>query len=119
MSSKNKIRWTYTDDGGTDYAIAATKAITDQVNGSSQVKVGGSAAAVTVPRLPPHIKPRYVYCTNSGVSRKVIAYDTTCDLWVTGGTTITLEKSGSDVAFTRDADGRRGERTRNTCKQSA
>lgn len=119
MASMNKIRWTYVADNGTSYAVAATKAITDQLNGSSAPKVGGSAAAVSVPRLPPHIKPRYVYCTYNGVSRKVIAYDTTCDLWVTGGTTITLEVSGADQTFTRDAEGQRGERRRDTCKQSA
>lgn len=120
MSNKNKIRWTYVSDTGTSYAIAATKAITDQVNGSSAVKVGGSAAATTVPRLPTHIKPRYVKVTNGGVTRRVIAYDTTCDLWTVEGTTITLEKAGSDVAFTRDGGEAAtvGQRGRDTCKQS-
>lgn len=102
MASSNKVAWTYTDDDGTDYRIAATKAITDQLNGSSAPKVGGSAALATVARLPKHIKPRKRYVVSAGgVRRAVICYDKTCDLWAVGGTTITLETGGADVAFTR------------------
>lgn len=101
MSSKNKIAWTYTDDDGNDWRVAATKAITDQLNGSSAPKVGGSAAAATVARLPKHIKPRKRYVVYSGVRRGVVCYDKTCDMWAVAGTTITLETSGADQTFTR------------------
>lgn len=119
MASMNKVRWKYIADDATEYAVAATKAIIDQVNGVPAVKVGGAPASVAIPRLPPHIKPRYVYFTNGGVSRKVVVYNTTCDAWVTPATELTLEKAGADVTFVRDADGTRGQRSRNTCKQSA
>lgn len=113
--NKNKIRWTYVSDMGTSYAVAATKAITDQA------KAGGSAAATTVPRLPQHIKPRYVKVANGSTVRKVICYDTTCDLWTTAGTVVTLELNGADVVFTRVAteEATVGQRARDTTRQSA
>lgn len=100
--SANKVAWTYTDDNGVDYRVAASKGITDQVNGSAVPKVGGSAAAATVARLPKHIKPRKRYVISAaGVRRGVVCYDKTCDLWATGGTTINLQYNGTDTAFTR------------------
>lgn len=121
MSNKNKIRWTYTTDMDVDYAIAATKAITDQVGVSLAPKVGGSAAATSVPRLPPHIKPRYVKVSNGGVTRRVICYEKDADLFTGVETSITLEKAGADVAFTRDGGEAAtiGQKGRDTCKQNA
>lgn len=119
MASQNKIAWTYTDDNGVAYRVAATKAITDQLNGSSAPKVGGSAAAGTVPRLPKHIKPRKRYFISAGgVRRGVVCYDRTCDAWATEATTLTLELSGSDVSFTR-GNTFFNERQRDTTAQSS
>lgn len=119
MASANKLAWTYTDDNGDDWRVAASKAITDQVNGSAAVKVGGSAAAATVKRLPPYIKPRKRYVVYGNVRRAVVCYDRTCDLWAVPGTTITLETSGADQTFTRTADGVYNERRRDTTSQSS
>lgn len=119
MASLNKIAWTYTDDKGDDYRVAATKAITDQQNGSLAPKVGGSAAAASVKRLPPHIKPRYAYFKYGTVQRKVICYEADCDAYALDGTTLTLDTSGASQTFTKTAEGSRGERRRDTCTQSA
>lgn len=100
--SANKVAWTYTDDDGNDWRVAASKGITDQVNGSSVPKVGGEAAAATVARLPQYITPRKRYVVSAaGVRRAVVCYDKTCDLWATDATTINLQFGGADTAFTR------------------
>lgn len=119
MADGNKIAWTYTDDNGVDWRVAVSKRITDQVNGSSAVKVGGSAAAATVTRLPSWIKPRRRYVTYGAVRRSVVCFDRTCDMWAVAATTITLETSGATQTFTRTADGFYNERRRDTTAQSA
>lgn len=66
----NRIAWTYTDDNGNDWRVAAVKAITDQN------KLGGSAAASTVPAKPANIKMRRITVRSAaqGVSRVVPVY---------------------------------------------
>lgn len=122
MASGNKIRWTYVADSGTSYAIAATKAITDQLGVSTNPKVGGSAAALTVPRLPKQIKPRRVklYNAANGVSRSVICYQPDAELLDGTETTLTLEHAGADIVFTRVGgdDAIIGQRGRDTVKGS-
>lgn len=119
VQSSNLIAWTYTDDNGDDYRMAAKKAITDQQNGALATKVGGSAAASTVPRLPKHIKPRRRYVVSAGgVRRAVVCYDRTCDLWAVDATTITLVTGGADTSFTR-TNTFFNERSRDTTTQSA
>lgn len=109
--SDNIVAWKYTDDEGNEYRLRAKKAITDQVNGSLAVKVGGAAADVTIPLPPRGFKPRVRYVAAGGVVRQVVCYDTTCDLWATPGTTIEIQTGGNATSFTATR-GRRSEKVR-------
>lgn len=120
MANMNKIGWTYVaDDGTTEYAMQATKAITDQLNGSSAVKVGGEAVG-SQPRPPQGFKPRTrVFKNATGTVRKeVVIYNTTCDAWTLAAPELTLETAGADVTFTGTA-AKRGERFRDVTRQTA
>lgn len=78
--SSNKIAWTYTDDAGNNWRVAALKAWTDQG------KLGGAAAAATVPPRPGGSKMRRtVVSDGAGHSRTVPVYDTAATI-ITGGT---------------------------------
>ena len=69
--SSNRIAWTYTDDDGNDWRVAALKAWTDQA------KLGGSAAAATVPQRPGGWKLRRTSVNDgAGHSRVVPIYKT-------------------------------------------
>lgn len=70
LLSNNRIAWTYTDDNGDDWRVAAVKALTDQD------KLGGSAAAATVPAKPAWMKMRRITVRSAaqGVSRVVPVY---------------------------------------------
>jgi hypothetical protein len=119
MASQNKIGWAYIcDDGSTEYAYQASKAITDQVNGSSAVKVGGEAVGSQA-RAPQGFKPRTRTFANAAgtVRRQVICYDTACDAWTLAAPTLTLEVAGSDVTMT-GTKGKRGERQRDVTRQT-
>lgn len=101
--ASNRIAWTYTDDAGTDWRVAAVKAITDQA------KLGGSAAASTVPEKPGWLKMRRttVHNATNSKSRTVPVYDTTAAI-LTAGETINLNlqlAAGGDdsAAFTQGA----------------
>lgn len=92
--SGNRIAWTYTADDGTDYRVAADKALTDQN------KLGGSAAAATVKPKPGYIKMRR--CTVSdgaGHSRVVPVYEVTAPI-VTAGTTINVNVGEDSASMT-------------------
>jgi hypothetical protein len=120
MGSKNKIVWAYTcDDGATEYAMQASKGITDQVNGSSAVKVGGAAGGSQT-RPPKGFKPRTRTFVNAAgtVRRQVICYDTSCDAWALAAPTLTLENGGSDVSFT-GTNAKAGERQRDITRQAS
>jgi len=67
----NRIAWTYTADSGEEYRVSALKALTDQN------KLGGSAAAGTVPPLPRDFKMRRITLSNAtiGKSRAVPVYE--------------------------------------------
>lgn len=76
-----RIPWSYTDDTGKVWRVAATEAIT------AQAVLGGSAAASTVPPKPSNIKMRRATVRSAaGVSRTVPLYDGTQTLVV--GTTL-------------------------------
>jgi len=66
----NRIAWTYTDDGGNDWRVAAEKALTDQS------KLGGEAAAATVPEKPGWLKMRRTSVRNAtnSITRTVPVY---------------------------------------------
>lgn len=97
--SQNLIAWTYTDDKGADWRTAAKKAITDQLDVATP-KVGGAAAAASLPKKPSWIKCRRAYCTNGTIVRSVVCYETTALCWTTPGTTINLSTSGDVDEFT-------------------
>lgn len=67
--SSNRIAWTYTDDAGNNWRVAALKAWTDQA------VLGGAAAASTVPQRPSGGKMRRcVVSDGAGHSRTVPVY---------------------------------------------
>lgn len=109
LNSMNKILWTYTDDGATDYCCSATKAITDQVDGTP--KVGGAAGSIADPPWPSSWRKRKVYMTYGGKTKAVVAYSTTALIWATPGTTLTLN-DGADVQTYTASAAHLGERKR-------
>lgn len=115
--SQNLIAWTYTDDKGATWRVAAKKAITDQLNIATP-KVGGSPAAASVAKKPSWIKMRRAYCTNGSIVRSVVCYDITALCWTTPGTTINLSTSGDSDAFTT-TQGSFAERRRTGIVQSS
>ena len=79
--ASNRIAWTYTDDTGFDWRVAAMKSMTDQT------KLGGSAAAEGVPPKPASIKMRRTTVHKAGVgSRTVPIYESTAPLLVDAAT---------------------------------
>jgi hypothetical protein len=89
--SSNRIAWTYTDDAGNNWRVAADKALTDQA------KLGGSAAAATVPQRPAHWPMRRTTVSDgAGHSRVVPVYDTTAPI-VTAGTSINYNANVAGV----------------------
>lgn len=83
----DRIAWTYTDDSGYDWRVAAIAGYT------SQTKLGGSAAAGTVPPLPASIKMRRLSVHNDvlGKTRTVPIYSNTAPL-LTPAATIMLNE---------------------------
>jgi len=78
--SSNRIAWTYTDAAGNNWRVAALKAWTDQN------KLGGSAAAATVPQRPGGNKMRRtVVSDGAGHSRTVPVYSLDAPI-ITAGT---------------------------------
>lgn len=79
--ARNRIAWTYTDDVGKDWRVAAQKAMTDQT------KLGGAAALEAVPPKPANIKMRRTTVHKAGVgSRTVPIYSTDAPLLVDAAT---------------------------------
>jgi hypothetical protein len=78
--SSNRIAWTYTDNAGNNWRVAALKAWTDQG------VLGGAPAANTVPqRLGGNKMRRCVVSDGAGHSRTVPVYEAAATI-VTGGT---------------------------------
>jgi len=98
--STNRIAWTYTDDAGNDWRVAAQKALTDQS------VLGGSAAAASVPPKPASIKMRRATVRNASYgSRTVPLYDATQTLVKPAGEaqgTINLNWLGDSHSFTSE-----------------
>jgi hypothetical protein len=112
--SGNRIAWTYTDDEGNDWRVAAQKALTDQG------VLGGSAAAGTVPERPNFFKMRRVSVSDgAGHSRVLPCYETTATI-VTPGTAVNANYAGVSTPFTSNG-GYIPERAprRNVTKQAA
>ena len=92
--SGNRIAWTYTADDGTDYRVAAQKALTDQN------KLGGSAATITVPPKPASIKMRRITVHAVGTGSRVLPVYEVGATICTVGTTINANFGGASVEFT-------------------
>ena len=68
----NRIAWTYTDDAGNVWRVAAKKALTDQG------VLGGSAAAATVAPKPANLHMRRATVRNGTYGSRVVPlYDAT------------------------------------------
>lgn len=95
LLSTNRIAWTYTDDLGNDWRVAAPKAVTDQA------KLGGSAAAATVLPLPYGYRMRRTTVRNAAqaASRSVPVYSTDADI-LTAAATVNLNHLADSYAFT-------------------
>ena len=89
--SSNRIAWSYTDDDGNVWRVAALKAWTDQG------VLGGSAALATVPQRPGGYKMRRcVVSDGAGHSRTVPVYETTATI-VTAGTSFNFNANVAGV----------------------
>lgn len=97
--SGHRIRWTYTDDAGHDWAVSAEKAITDQG------VLGGSLAALTVPDKPAGIKMRRMtFRDGAGHSRVLPIYDQTVFAALTG-LTLNVNILGNSTSVTGTGHG--------------
>jgi hypothetical protein len=116
--SSNRIAWSYTDDDGNVWRVAALKAATDQA------VLGGSAAAPTVPQRPGGWKLRRTTVSDgAGHSRVVPVYESTATI-VTAGTSFNFNANvgGVITEVTGTSNGgflREGSSRHNVTKQSA
>jgi hypothetical protein len=111
LNSANKIAWTYTDDDGTDWAVTAEKAITDQKD-DAVIIVGGAPAVAGLNPWPSSWRKRKVYFTHGDKRKAVTAYEVTALAWTDATQELTLNE-GSDVATYTGSKGHLGERKRN------
>jgi hypothetical protein len=90
----DRTAWRYTDDDNNNYAVAAQKAITDQLS------VGGAAANPADPALPIGFKMRRINVVSAtGQHRQVVLYTTAATL-KPKGQTINLNYNSNSMAFT-------------------
>lgn len=106
--ASNRIAWTYTDDKGDTYRVAAQKALTDQA------KLGGSAALGTLQPKPGWLKMRRCTVSDGTYSRTVPVYEPNAAI-LTAGTTLNvnaqddqraLTSNGTLISEVRPPDGR-------------
>jgi hypothetical protein len=115
--SSNRIAWTYTDDDGHTWRVAALKAWTDQA------KLGGTAASAAVPQRPKgYPMRRTVVSDGAGHSRTVPVYDLTAPI-IAAGTTLNFNANVAGVidSVTGTSNGgflREGASRHNVTKQS-
>ncbi|HEY9758871.1 MAG TPA: hypothetical protein V6C97_27125 [Oculatellaceae cyanobacterium] len=99
--SDNAKAWTYTTGAADTFRLRAKSEMVAQLDGSSNVKVGGAAAATTVSLPVKGFRPRRVYVVDQAtgaIRRSVVLYDADAPL-ATAGTTITLRYNGADTVF--------------------
>jgi hypothetical protein len=100
MAARDFGPWTYTADDGRTFVRRADKAITGQLDGSDNPKVGGASAATLDPYepMPTNYRPRGVYVSSAdGFSGFVVVYNTDAALWTNLATTIGLKDAGGTV----------------------
>lgn len=96
LLSNNRVAWTYTDDNGNNWRVAAVLAIT------AQNKLGGAAWNGTDPPKPANIKMRRISVRNAAqsASRVVPVYSVGAPIQ-TAGATVNLNHLNVDsYAFT-------------------
>lgn len=98
LLSENRIAWTYTDDNGFDWRVAAQKALTDQN------KLGGSAAAASVPAKPAYIKMRRITVHDSSSRSRVVPVYSVGAPICTKAATITVNYQGDSHSLTTTAN---------------
>lgn len=92
LLSSNRIAWTYTADDGTNYRVAAEKALTDQA------KQGGSDGSAVGLAKPAWLKMRRVTVRlANGTSRVMPLYEVGAPL-ATAGETINVNSLGDSRA---------------------
>jgi hypothetical protein len=91
--SGNRVAWTYHSDDGNDYRVAAQKALTDQE------KLGGSAAALSVPPKPASMKMRRITVHAVGIGSRVVPVYTTDAPILVPGATVNVNFLGDSHAF--------------------
>lgn len=92
---RNRVAWTYHSDDGTDYRVAAQKAITDQT------KLGGSdGSAVTKPK-PAWIKMRRITVHNVDHGSRVVPVYTTDAAILADGGTVNLNVNNASFTFVK------------------
>lgn len=92
--STNRIAWTYHDDDGNTYRVAAQKALTDQN------KLGGEAWNGTDPPRPTGYRMRRITVgDDAGNSRVLPVYSTDAPI-ITAGTTINVNVLENSTAMT-------------------
>lgn len=108
------VTWKYTTDRAVEYSQRISKYITDQVDGSSNVLVGGAAADGTEEELPDSIRPRVALCYNSTkkLARRVICFSHTAPIYQGTSTTINLACGHPTAVTAFTVYGYEGERTR-------
>jgi len=95
--SSNRIAWSYTDTNGNVWRVSALKALTDQN------KLGGTAAAGTVPARPNWGKMRRITVSNAaGHTRVLPVYDLAATILGTGST---IDANFGDASETFDGGG--------------
>jgi len=96
LLSNNRIAWTYTDDNGNTWRVAAVKAITDQD------KLGGTAWNGTDPPKPASIKMRRISVRNvaQNASRVVPVYAPGASIQDSGATINLNHLNVDSYAFT-------------------
>jgi hypothetical protein len=93
LISTNRIAWTYTDDQGRAWRVAAQKGLTDQA------VLGGAPADETVPARPNWGKMRRITVHNNvGHSRVVTMYEQDAPIKA-AGTSINMNRLGDSEAF--------------------
>lgn len=112
MAARDLKPWTYTTDTGGDYVRRSDAFIHTQVDGSSNVKVGGASAASLTPYVsfPRGWRPRRAYVSSTdGYKGSVVVYDTSAPLWGASPPTINLRDAGG-TSHTCSVDAKIGER---------
>lgn len=89
----SRIAWTYTADDGTNYRVAAVKALTDQ---AKQGGADGSAVALSKPGT---LKMRRVSCRTAGGVTRVFPLYVAGSPLATAGATINANVDGVSTSF--------------------